>query len=49
MMDNLSLDLSLEYLLGAERDIEAVSENAMPGIHQMDVFAFSVGFGYVFP
>jgi len=35
-----------EYLLGAERDIEMVAENAMPGVHQMDVFAFSLGFTY---
>jgi len=48
-MDNLTLDFALEYLLGAERDIEAVPENDMPGIHQMDVFAFSVGFGYTLP
>jgi long-chain fatty acid transport protein len=49
MVDKLSIDFALEYLLGAERDIEAVPENAMPGIHQMNIFAFSVGFGYVFP
>jgi len=49
MMDNLTLDFALEYLLGAERDIESVPENAMPGIHQMDIFAFSVGFGYMLP
>ena len=35
-----------EYLFGAERDIEMSPENAMPGIHQMDIFAFSVGFTY---
>jgi len=23
-----------------------VAENAMPGVHQMDVFAFSLGFTY---
>lgn len=37
----------LEYLFGAERDIEMNAENAMPGIHQMDIFAFSIGFTYM--
>ena len=37
----------VEYLLGAERDIELNSTNAMPGLHQMDIFAFSVGFTYL--
>ncbi len=35
-----------EYLFGAERDIEVNAENAMPGVHQMDVFAFSLGVTY---
>jgi len=36
-----------EYLFGAERDIEMNAENAMPGVHQMDIFAFSLGFTYL--
>ena len=49
IMDNFTLDLALEYLFGAERDIEVNATNEMPGIHQMDIFAFSLGFGYVLP
>ena len=50
--DKFSVEGSLEYLFGAERDVEmnivdGAVEN-MPGLHQMDVFAFSVGFGYRF-
>ncbi|MCK4796442.1 MAG: outer membrane protein transport protein [Spirochaetes bacterium] len=48
-MDNFTLDFALEYLMGGERDIEAAPGNEMPGIHQMDIFAFSIGFGYVLP
>ena len=47
--DAWSVDFSLEYLLGQERDIEINATNAQPGIHQMDIFAFSIGFGYVLP
>jgi long-chain fatty acid transport protein len=36
-----------EYLMGAERDIELNATNAMPGVHQMDIFAFSLGFTYL--
>lgn len=44
---NYTVEAAAEYLLGAERDVEAypsisAPEN-MPGIHQLDVFAFSVG------
>jgi len=38
----------LEYLFGAERDIEMNAENDMPGKHQMDIFAWSLGVGYAF-
>jgi long-chain fatty acid transport protein len=41
----------LEYLFGAEREIEAhpspLAPENMPGLHQMDIFAFSVGFTYM--
>jgi len=48
-INNLALDFALEYLMGAERDIETNATNAMPGKHQMDIFAFSFGFGYTLP
>lgn len=38
------LDAAFEYLLGADREVEPAAEN-MPGIHHLDVFAFSIGFG----
>jgi long-chain fatty acid transport protein len=38
------VDAALEYLLGADREIEPALEN-MPGVHHLDVFAFSIGFG----
>jgi long-chain fatty acid transport protein len=46
-VSNYQFDLGLEYVLGAERDIEASGHN-MPGLHQMDIFAFSVGASYTF-
>lgn len=50
--EKFSVEGSLEYLFGAERDVEAypsmIAPENMPGIHQMDVFAFSIGFGYKF-
>jgi len=47
-LNQLTFDLGFEYLLGAERDIEPAAEN-MPGVHQMDIFAFSLGIGYTLP
>jgi len=44
--EKFRVEAGLEYLFGAERDIEMNATNAMPGIHQMDVFAFSVLFAY---
>ncbi len=38
------IDAALEYLFGADREIEPAVEN-MPGVHHLDVFAFSIGFG----
>ena len=59
VMDNLSFNFSLEYLMGAEREIadDLVNpanpmlgfKNAQPGTHQMDIFAFSVGMGFILP
>ena len=57
-IDNWSFDLAGEYLFGGERDIAAELNNPvnplegfvneMPGKHQMDIFAFSIGVGYTF-
>ena len=53
--DQLSIDFGLEYLFGAEREVEAYYENPdpnnpspenMPGLHQMDIFAFGLGVTY---
>ena len=38
------VDAALEYLFGAERDVEPTTHN-QPGVHKLDVFAFSIGFG----
>lgn len=46
MSGKLKIEGAFEYLFGAEREIEMVPENAMPGTHQMDVMAFSLGFSY---
>ena len=47
-MNKMVFNLGLEYLLGAEREIEVNATNEMPGKHQMSIFAFSLGFGYNF-
>jgi len=46
--EKIFVDFGMEYLFGQERDIENNGENAMPGIHQMDIFAFGISFGYKF-
>lgn len=54
--EKFSVEAGLEYLFGAERDIDSAPANEpyplnwtnMPGLHKMDVFAFSIGFGYKF-
>ncbi|KQC07178.1 MAG: hypothetical protein APR54_06255 [Candidatus Cloacimonas sp. SDB] len=43
--EKFSVEFSLEYLIGSERDIDAEEHN-MPGVHDIDIFAFSLGFGY---
>ena len=40
-----TVNAAAEYLFGAERDVEQGSHNQVPGIHHLDVFAFSIGFG----
>ncbi len=45
-----SISAGLEYLLGGERDVDpypagVLQPENMPGIHKLDVFAFSLGFG----
>ncbi len=44
---NFNFDFGIEYLFGQERDVTKSDYN-MPGKHQMDVFAFSIGAGYSF-
>ncbi len=45
--NKLNVDFGLEYLFGGERDIEQAVHN-MGGIHQMNIFAFSLGLGFMF-
>ncbi len=45
-MGQLCFTGAAEYLMGAERDIELNATNEMPGLHQMDIFAFSLGVTY---
>lgn len=47
-MDNLLIDLSMESLFGETRRVEHDSVNEMPGDHQMDIFVFNLGVGYIF-
>ena len=50
--EKIFVDLGIEYLFGQERDIPFdpadPEKYAMPGKHQMDVFAFGIGIGYKF-
>ncbi|MCB0281313.1 MAG: outer membrane protein transport protein [Calditrichae bacterium] len=39
------VDLGAEYLIGSERDIAPTTEN-VPGKHNMNIFAFSIGTGF---
>ncbi len=49
-MNNVTLEGSLEYLLGADRDVDAypnpLQPENMPGVHHLDVLAFSIGLTY---
>ena len=45
---DFAVDFGIEYLFGYQRDIAPSGEN-MPGTHQMDVFAFSLGGSYFIP
>ncbi len=47
-LNQLTVDFGLEYLLGEERNVDPAAEN-MPGVHQMDIFAFSIGASYLLP
>jgi long-chain fatty acid transport protein len=46
---SIKADFGIEYLMGYERDIapDPAGTN-MPGVHQMDIMAFSFGLGYLF-
>jgi long-chain fatty acid transport protein len=45
--DKLRVDAGAEYLLGTERDIAPSADN-VPGLHNMNIFAFSLGVNYLF-
>ncbi len=50
---SINIDFAFEYLFGAEREVEYYPANSyypenMAGKHQLNVFAFSIGLGYVF-
>ena len=45
--NNWGIDFFAEYQMGAERDVEPTVDN-MPGIHQLDIIAFGLGFSYAF-
>jgi long-chain fatty acid transport protein len=47
-VNNLNIDFGAEYLFGEERNVMIPSGENMPGVHQMDVFAYSLGFVYKF-
>jgi len=44
-LNTVCVEFGLEYLIGAERDVNPTTEN-MPGKHQMDILAFSLGVGF---
>ncbi|MEA2104095.1 MAG: outer membrane protein transport protein, partial [Candidatus Cloacimonadota bacterium] len=46
--EKLNVDFGIEYLMGEERDVTTATADNMPGKHQMDILAFSLGFGYNF-
>ena len=46
-INNFDVDFGIEYLFGVDRNIKAAEHN-MPGVHQMDIFAVSLGLGYSF-
>lgn len=45
---NVCFTGAAEYLFGAERDIAISVTNKMPGLHQMDILAVSLGLTYIF-
>ena len=42
--EGFRLDAALEYVIGAEREVDPTPDN-QPGKYQLDIFAFSIGFG----
>ena len=42
VINKIKVDFGIEYLFGKERDV-AQAEHNMPGIHKLDVLAFSLG------
>ncbi len=39
--DNFGLNIGTEYIMGEEREVEPIYENAMPGTHDMDMIVFN--------
>ncbi len=46
IVEKFQIDAAAEYQFGAERTIDAVPGNAMPGKHQLNTTTFSLGIGY---
>jgi long-chain fatty acid transport protein len=47
--DNIIVEASAEYLMGTDREIPfGKYDDAVPGTHGMNIFAFSIGAGYAF-
>jgi long-chain fatty acid transport protein len=44
--NNIVINAGAEYYFGSERNIEMNPNYQQPGVHQMDMLTFSVGFGY---
>ncbi len=47
-VNKFSVDMGMEYLFGNERNVMIQTSENMPGTHQMDVFAYSLGVKYDF-
>ncbi len=48
-LGKMTFDAGFEYLIGEERVVESPGEyGAVPGTHNMDIIAFSLGVGYQF-
>lgn len=46
--NSITVDFFAEYLMGEERTITVQTADNMPGVHQMDIFAFGLGVNWAF-